>query len=1001
MRRRTKLLIILSFAILLTLGRFVWYHFQTPAIQPTAAEGQLDARKIDFSTSHSIELNGDWKITDAGASGTYGQLPAYMESRAIGAYELAIQTGDSAAQYALSIRALYADVTVFANDKLVYQTPNFHQGPATPIAITDLEADKDGYIRLHVRFHAFHGNDHAKAMIDTKFGSSKQIQKETFLAAGVQFFVGAILFIHAVYAFVLYLMRPKKIGTLYFSIAVLLTGIAVVASDYNAFGYVINLSHNWHVRIVYFSYIGLSFFFLLFAVVTFTNAANKWPFRILSLLYAAYLVYILSAPIDLVRYVLGIGISLVIAFSIVCWILLRTVITTGERALPLFLAGAAAVSHVAWSVFVANLPFIDNALQAAIKSGFYPFDITVAFVCFCSFWFIRFFQTETENERYIEQLELEQKRKDQFLANTSHELRTPLHGMMNMAQSVIDQESKLNKQSKYKLQLIQTISRKMSYLLNDLIDVTQMKQNQLRLVPAAMQIEPLLIGTVDMLRFMAEEKHVEIHVDMPESLPCVYADEHRVTQIVTNMLHNALKFTPEGSIRLVVSADEKQLYVKVIDTGIGIDKHKQARIFIPYEKGDNVISESEGIGLGLGISKQLAEMHGGTLTVESELNKGSVFTLSLPLAADQTVSSTSSRTAYEEAASAAAERIEPDLARTAGRRILAIDDDAVNLMVLKQALEPNGYHIHTVSSPTAFLECLTKEQYDLLIIDVMMPKMSGFRLTEIVRQTYSLTELPILLLTARSQATDAYAGFRAGANEYVTKPIDMLELKTRINSLLELKGSIEDRLRMEAAWLQAQIHPHFLFNTLNTIASLSTIDTDRMLRLIQEFGNYLQSSFNGKNISSCIPLEEELDLVRSYLYIQQERFGRRLQVKWHIDRHVQFRIPPLTLQPLVENAVIHGLQTKEDGGTIFIEIFKENSTAVIFIKDDGVGIPSAKLQHLSVASEQKDSIGLLNTHTRLQKMNGAGLLVCSEEGAGTTIQIRLPIPRKNNEDQQP
>ncbi|WP_179106505.1 sensor histidine kinase [Terribacillus halophilus] len=998
MRGRTKLLLILAFAILLTLGRFVWYHFQTPAIQPTAADGQLDAQEIDFSSSHSIELSGDWKMTDAADSGTSAQLPAYMEADAIGAYELDIHTGDSTAQYALSLRALYADVTVFANDKLVYRTPDFHQGPGTPIAITNLKTDKDGYIRLHVRFHAFHGNDHAKAMIETKFGSSKQIQQETFLAAGVQFFVGAILFIHAVYAFVLYVMRPKKIGTFYFSIAVLLTSIAVVTSDYNALGYVINLSYDWHVRIVYFSYVGLSFFFLLFAVVTFTNAANKWPFRFLSLLFAAYLIYLLLAPIDFVRYVLGIGISLMIAFSIVCWILFRTVITTGERALPLFLAGAAAVSHVAWTVLIGNLPFIDKALQAAIKSGFYPFDITVAFVCFCSFWFIRFFQTETENERYIEQLELEQKRKDQFLANTSHELHTPLHGMMNMAQSVIEQESKLNNQSKYKLQLIQTISRKMSYLLNDLIDVTQMKQNRLRLEPAAMQIEPLLIGTVDMLRFMAEEKHVDIHVDMPDSLPCVYADEHRVTQIVTNMLHNALKFTHEGSIHLVVSADETQLYVKVIDTGIGIDEHTQARIFLPYEKGDNTISESEGIGLGLGISKQLAEMHGGTLTVDSELAKGSAFTLSLPLAADQQVSSPPKTATYTEVASAVAEKIEPDLATTSDRRILAIDDDAVNLMVLKQTFESNGYHIHTVSTATAFLKCLTKERYDLLIIDVMMPKISGFQLTEIVRQTYSLSELPILLLTARSQVTDVYAGFRAGANEYVMKPIDIVELKTRVNSMLELKESIEERLRMEAAWLQAQIHPHFLFNTLNTIASLSTIDTDRMMRLLQEFGNYLQSSFNGKNISSCIPIEEELDLVRSYLYIQQERFGRRLQVKWHIDRHVQFRIPPLTLQPLVENAVLHGLQSKEDGGTIFIEILKEESTAVIFIKDDGIGIPVAKLQNLSVSSEQKDSIGLLNTHTRLQKINGSGLLVCSEEGAGTTIQIRLPLTERNEED---
>ncbi len=250
-------------------------------------------------------------------------------------------------------------------------------------------------------------------------------------------------------------------------------------------------------------------------------------------------------------------------------------------------------------------------------------------------------------------------------------------------------------------------------------------------------------------------------------------------------------------------------------------------------------------------------------------------------------------------------------------------------MVLKQALEADGYQISTTASATEFVHQLDTYRWDLLLIDVMMPEISGFRLTKRIRSRYSLTELPVLLLTARSQPEDVYAGFQAGANEYVSKPVDMLELKMRIKSLLELKSSIEDRLSMEAAWLQAQIHPHFLFNTLNTIGALSAIDNDRMLRLLQEFGNYLQASFNGKNLSSSIPIEKKWIWSRSYLYIQKERFGERLQVNWEIDHNIQFSIPPLTLQPLVENAVLHGLQPKEDGGTILF-ICSEKETMLLF-----------------------------------------------------------------------
>ena len=156
---------------------------------------------------------------------------------------------------------------------------------------------------------------------------------------------------------------------------------------------------------------------------------------------------------------------------------------------------------------------------------------------------------------------------------------------------------------------------------------------------------------------------------------------------------------------------------------------------------------------------------------------------------------------------------------------MAVDDDPVNLKVLTNILSEDRYEVEIVTSGKEALKQLEQKEWDLIISDVMMPTMSGYELTRSIREKFSISELPILLLTARSNTEDIYTGFLAGANDYVTKPVDAVELNVRVHALTDLQASINERLGMEAAWLQAQIRPHFLLNTLNAIVSLSEIDT--------------------------------------------------------------------------------------------------------------------------------------------------------------------------------
>jgi len=250
--------------------------------------------------------------------------------------------------------------------------------------------------------------------------------------------------------------------------------------------------------------------------------------------------------------------------------------------------------------------------------------------------------------------------------------------------------------------------------------------------------------------------------------------------------------------------------------------------------------------------------------------------------------------------------------------------------------------------------------------------------------------LQILLLTAKSGSEDMEKGFYSGANDYVTKPIDSSELRSRVNALTEVKKSARERLRMESAWLQAQIQPHFLFNTLNAIMDLSEFDIERMQKLLNAFSDVLRSKFDFKNVDDFVPVESELSLVRSYLYIQKERFGDRLEVVWEVDEDLQFMIPALSLQPLVENAITHGIMKQESSGKITIRIHNRDTSAEISVADDGVGITNDVLQHIRKRKQASESgVGLLNINLRLLRLYGKGLEVSSTPGVGTIISFTV------------
>lgn len=251
----------------------------------------------------------------------------------------------------------------------------------------------------------------------------------------------------------------------------------------------------------------------------------------------------------------------------------------------------------------------------------YPFDLIFAVVCFMMVWLKGYFRTYRETKELAETLQRINREKDQFLANTSHEFRNPLNSMLLLSKGVRDrEESAITEQSINDLNTVLNVGKRMNLLLTDLLEERQLQQGKPRLNKQVIILEPIVTGVMDLLQFSFDMKKVQIINQISKTFPAVFADENRVTQILFNLVKNAIKYTDHGTITISAAVNGNVAEIHVTDTGAGISPEMQKRLFLPYEQGDapEGITRDGGFGLGLSITKQLVELHGGTIQVSSK-----------------------------------------------------------------------------------------------------------------------------------------------------------------------------------------------------------------------------------------------------------------------------------------------------------------------------------------------------------------------------------------------
>ena len=395
-------------------------------------------------------------------------------------------------------------------------------------------------------------------------------------------------------------------------------------------------------------------------------------------------------------------------------------------------------------------------------------------------------QLNAELERRVEErtreLERALRAKDEFLASMSHELRTPLNAILGLSESLAENVAgPLNeKQQRY----VKTISESGSHLLsliNDILDLARIESGQVVLNITEVQLQQVCQASLRMINQLAHKKQQEVSLEIEDDIDSIWVDERRLKQILVNLLSNAVKFTPAGGkLGLNVHADprEKRVMFTVWDNGIGISENDFTRLFQPFVQLDSSLSrEAPGTGLGLALVAQMARLHGGSVSVESQLSEGSRFTVTLPwepaLATD---------TELRLRSTGKFRAIRPE----AKDRpiILLIEDTKDTTVMVTDYLQMAGYQVLSARDAFTGLDLAKRARPDLILMDIHLPGIDGLEATRRLRADAEFRTLPIIALTALAMPGDRERCLAAGATDYVTKPVSLKKLAAMIDEYL-------------------------------------------------------------------------------------------------------------------------------------------------------------------------------------------------------------------------
>ena len=584
-------------------------------------------------------------------------------------------------------------------------------------------------------------------------------------------------------------------------------------------------------------------------------------------------------------------------------------------------------------------------------------------------------RAEAERIRFTQELEFKNTQlqrldqiKDEFLANTSHELRTPLNGIIGITESLLDGAAgELNDRQKANLSMVVSSGMRLANLVNDILDFAKLKNSDIELQRQSVDFRQIAEVVLTVCRPLVAGKSIELNNAIPEELVTVEGDENRLQQIMYNLVGNALKFTESGSVTVSAIALDGMVEVTISDTGIGILPDKFEDIFKSFEQVDASVSrEYGGTGLGLSITKQLVELHGGTIRVESALGQGSRFIFTLP-SSTQTPNPTLDYSRVvarvRENQALPPQPLSPTVQSNSQLTILVVDDEPINLQVVANHLSLQNY---CVVQATSGIEALKKIDSglrpDLILLDIMMPKMSGYQVCQKIREQFPASEMPVVMLTAKNQVSDLVAGLDAGANDYLSKPVFKNELLARINTHINLS-------KINIAY--GRFVPH---EFLRFLGHKSIVDVRLGDQILKEMSIMFADIRDFTTLSEEISPKENFDFLNSYL----SRVGPIIrQHNGFIDKYIGDAV--MALFPDTADEAVQAAIAMQQQVSLYNSDRQKLGFPSLAI---GIGLHRGSLMLGTIGEERRmestviaDAVNLASRLEDLTKVYGASILI--------------------------
>lgn len=874
---------------------------------PRAAIGEMNLSSWDFEKDGIVYLDGQWEVywdrllTPEDLNGKippknngYFQIPGYWNRSVVNGKPL---SGDGYATFRLRVRlgqkrdalAVRIEEQATAYRLWVNGSPVISNGtPGTSpdtmkpykrisTAVLPVECEYLDCVLQVSNFYAYNGGPYRKIAL----GSPDGINKRQARLFSVDLLLFGILGVIGIYHLIFYLLRRKDPSLMYFGLFCLFwcAGIPFGATGGKYITLLFpDMPWYWVCRMEFLTWFPTVPLFLMFFASLYPGEFSSRVSGLVQIIGSLFFCFVLLAPSRVVG-ITNIPYQL-FSLGVAVYICLRlfNAIRHGEAGAGLMLFGFFFfVATVINDILFMNLVFYSIYL---ISAGVAVMILVQSFALAR-----RFAQSFSAVETLTAELEEKNaalskldRLKDEFLANTSHELRTPLNGIIGIAESLKSGISGMPPfKTRENLSLILSSAKRLAGLINDILDFSRLKNSDIELHRKPVDMKALTDTVLMIMKPLAQGKLLSLHNNIQDSTPPVWGDEDRLQQILYNLIGNAIKFTDVGEVRVSAIQREDMVEISVSDTGIGISDDKQGVIFHPFEQADSSDSRAHGgAGLGLSITRQLVELHGGRVSLQSSPGAGAIFSFTIPVSSTGGPGPVRTNMPADEdnkengtgLFSGAGESDEVLQGVDGDVTILAVDDDPINLQVVSNHLGFKNVRSVTASSgmeAVKFIEGGLRP--DLILLDIMMPRMTGYDLLLWIRQRFTASELPIIMLTAKNGPEDLVEGFAGGANDYLVKPFVRDELLARVVSQLRLKRSyltlrenmalrkeLEERRRVERELRSLQQGLSFMLNTVDE--ALLAVNEDEEItfcnRVCEDLLGFSAEDLLGKPVMTII-----------------------------------------------------------------------------------------------------------------------------------------------------